>query len=275
MVVRVALPTRPSVEKRKGSLLDAATVVPEFAGVDGIEAFWQSYNSLKFQSRANFCAVSNKDFDQTADWTGGFRFAVYGGVSCKAIGLDQNDMRSEVERVFSLGESTGIERALMEFRFVADAELAPDATPLDRWDAPTDITPAGGAVSPKVGIAMLEGWMGDNYVPVPTLHVPLTIASLILGVDGAVFTGNQMSTKFGSKIAAGVGYDFPNTSPTGVAAPAGEKWLYASGEVVIGKSDLMVKQSLATDNNDVLALGERGYIAAVDGPTVAVRVKVE
>lgn len=275
MVTRVALPTRPSVEARKGTLLDAATVVPEFAGVDGIEAFWNSYNSLKFQESAEFCGPNVKDFDQSATWTGGWRFAVYGGVTCKAIGLNQDDMRNEVARVFAMGESTAVERALMSTRFVADAEVGPDTNPLDRWDAPVDITPTGGAVSPKAGIALLEGWMGDNYVPVATLHVPLTIASLILGVDGAVFTGSMLRTKFGSKIAAGAGYDFPNTGPTGAAAAAGEKWIYASGEVVIGRGEAMVKQSMETSNNDVFVMGERGYIAAVDGPTVAVRVKVE
>lgn len=270
MRVEVSLPTRPAVEKRKGSLLDAASVVPQFAGIDGIEAFWDSYNSLKFQEVAEFCAPNVKDLDQVALWTGGFRFAVYGGVTCKAIGLDMADQLAEVTRVFEMGESTGVERALMSTRFVADPEVA-----LDRWDAPTDITPAGGAVSPAVGVALLEGWMGDNYVPIPTLHVPLTIASLLLATDGAEFEGTMLRTDLGAKIAAGVGYDFPNSGPTGVAAAAGEKWLYGSGEVVIGRGEVAPRQSPPNLTNDVYVLAERGYIAAVDGPTVAIRVKVE
>lgn len=264
---------QPTVTKRRGSLLDTVDVSGTgFQGQDGRD-LWDSYNCMKFLSAAAFCAPNSKNFDQTAGWIDGFRFAVYGGVTCRAIGLDQDRMLTEVERAFTMGESTAVEEALMKERFRQSAVFEGGLAG-DRWAAPTDITPVAGAVKPAVGISMLEGHAARNYVGAPTLHVPITIASLILGVDGAVFEGDVLQTKFGSKVVAGAGYDYPNLGPTGAAAAVGEKWLYATGAVAVAHSEPIIRQVMAHTTNDVFVLAERGYIAAVDCYAAAIRVQV-
>jgi len=265
---------RPATTKRRGTLLDASTVVDGIQWIDGVEPLWLSYGQMKFETRVDFCAPSSKDLDQQAVWTSGFRFAVYGGLTCKAIGLDQTEMLDEAKAAFESNETVAVERAMMDTRFVADTEEY-GGDPLDRWDAPVDITPTAGAVSIKAGIALLESWIANNYSGMGTLHIPLTAASLILGVDGAVFDGNVLRTKLGSKIAAGAGYDYPNTGPDGDDADDGEAWLYVSGEVLVRKGEFVPKQAMDQSTNDVYVLGERGYIVAVDGPVAAIRVKVE
>lgn len=268
MVTTATYPVAPAVTPLEGTLLDAANVSDDFAWLDGSGLF-ESYNCMRFEASAEFCAPNTKTFDQGSVWQDGFRFAAYGGVVCKAIGLDQANMEREVQRVFTAGESTAVERALMETRFRDDTD------PANRWDAPIDLTPTGGAVKPAVGLSLLEGYAASVYVGAPTLHVPRTIASLLIGVDGISLGNRQLRTKLGSKIAAGAGYDFPNLGPTGVEAAAGEKWLYATGEVVVGRGPAIVRQVMAHDTNDVFVLAERGYIAAVDCFTAAVRVRVE
>lgn len=252
----------PPVEALKGTLLDAATVG------DGIEwlsedSVFESYNCMKFESAADFCTPTDKDFDQEAGWEDGFKFAVYGGVKCRAIGLDRENMLRQVEEVFNRGESTAVERGLMSTRFVAAAT---------RWAAPTDVTPAGGAVKPEVGLGILEGYAGSVYVGTPTLHVPRSIGSLLLTRNSAELVGNDFRTLLGSKIAAGAGYDFPNNGPSGAAAPAGEKWLYATGGVAVRRGSAIVRQVMAHNDNEVYVLAERGYVAAVDCFAAAVRV---
>lgn len=259
----------PAVTELQGTLLDAADVS------DGIEwldenGLFASYNCMSFEAAAEFCAPNNKTFDQAAAWQDGFRFAAYGGVSCSAIGLDQADMLSAVEDVFRRGESTAVERALMNTRFQADPFVAPATE--GRWLAPVDLTPVGGAVSPQVGVAILEGYASSVYVGAPTLHLPRTVASLLLGTQGAVLEEGEFTTKLGSKIAAGAGYDYPNLGPDGTGAPAGEKWLYATGEVVVRRGPAIVRQVMAHTDNEVYVLAERGYVAAVDCFTAAVRV---
>jgi len=265
-IKRAQYPTLPAVEKHTGTLLDTATVTDGITWLDGADLF-QSFNCMKFTGEAIHCAPSAKEFDEAGGWVNGFQFAAYGGVQCKAIGLDQAEFEAEVERVFSLGESTAVERALMSVRFLANED--------DLWEAPVDITPDSGAVKPGVGVALLEGFAANEYVGQPTLHMPRTIASLLLGVDGVEAKDGVLRTKLGAKIAAGTGYDFPNLSPTGVEATAGEKWLYATGSVWIGRGPLEVRQAMAHTDNDVFVLAERPYIAAVDCFAAAIRVTVE
>lgn len=264
-------PLTPTTTPLVGTLLDTATVTDQFTWLDG-RGLFDSYNCMAFDSAAEFCAPSPKTFDNSINWVSGKRFAVYGGVQCKAIGLDRARMLSEVERVFNTGESTAVEAGIMEHLFRVATDLDGDGNPL--WAAPTDITPAGGAVSPKVGLALLEGFAGRNYVGRPTLHLPLTVAS-ILAVDTVKIDDGKITTKMGSKVVAGAGYDLPNTGPTGAAAAAGERWLYATGEVWIGRAKVEIRDAMATSDNDVFVLAERGYIAAVDCFAAAIRVKVE
>lgn len=269
-MTRVEMIGRPTLIKRKGTLLDTATEVPQFTWSDGV-ALYDSYNCLKFGARAEFCAPTTKDLDQQAGWIDGFRFAAYGGVTCKAIGLDQDEMKAEVERVFTINETQAVERALMGIRF-QESDGTGDFP--GQWDAPVDITPGSGAVAPAKGIALLEEYGGAMYAGAPTLHVPVSVASLILGVNGAEFEGEVLRTKFGSKMAAGVGYSVPSTGPDGTNAPAGERWLYVTGEVQYARSDKITVVSMETTTNDVVALAERGYIVSVDCFAAAIRVTI-
>jgi hypothetical protein len=266
MTVQVArYPVAPAVDGLKGTLLDAANVGTEWEWLNGDDLF-ESYNCLTFGAAANFCAPNSKTFPQAPNWVDGAQFAAYGGLSCRALGIDLDRARSEVERVFGEGEARAVERGLMEKRFRAD--------PGARWGAPTDLTPAGGAVSPAVGIALLESYAATNYVGVPTLHMPRAIASLRGQVSALEWDGPVLRTFLGSKVAAGGGYDLVNYGPAGAAAPAGEKWVYGTGEVVVARSAVEVREAIDQENNDVYVLAERGYIVAVDCFAAAVRVTV-
>lgn len=274
-MVTATYPVAPTAVTRKGTLLDAATVTDDFAWLDGNDLF-ESYNCMRFQSEALFCAPNTKDFDQNGiSWQNGIRFAAYGGLHCKAVGLDQAHMLSEVRRVFETGESTAVERALMAQRFTAGPDLDPGAGTSLAWEAPTDITPASGAVKPAVGVALLEGFAADNYVGAPTLHVPVTISSLVMLPLGLEYDGNGLRTKLGSKVAAGVGYDYPNLGQDGNPAAVGERWLYATGEVLVGRGPAEVRQQIDYSDNEVYVLAERPYIAVVDCFAAAVRVSVD
>lgn len=203
---------------------------------------------------------------ETGSWQDGFRFAVYGGVVCKSFDSVDSD---RVRQAFLNRESYGVEKALLATRFVDSAS--------SNWDAPVDLTPAGGAVAPTVGVALLEGHAAaaGDYSGPPTLHVPRTIGSLLASRTTFVWDGNVLRTHLGSKVAAGGGYDDPNASPTGAAPAAGEKWIYASGEVVLKRGEVFVGSELNTETNETVTLVERTYMAAVDCYTSAVRVKVE
>lgn len=197
----------------------------------------------------------------------GFRFNAYAGVLCKSIGFDWAEARENALRVFLAKESVAVEQSLMAQRFIASA---------GNWDAPTDITPASGAVKPAVGLALLEQAAGVAYAGAPTIHVPRHIGALMLDASGTKMDGNTFRSPQGSKVASGAGYGIANTSPAGVAAPAGEQWIYATGEVTLARGEVVAPDpQFNRDNNEVSVLVERPYIAVVDCFAAAVRVKVE
>lgn len=211
----------------------------------------------------NTAVVSvSKSFNASA-YQDGVQFAAYAGHVCKGIGYNQDSI-DEVTRVFELNESVAVERALMQQRFIAGS-----------WGAaPTDLTPAGGAVKPEIGLAILEGHASWNYAGVPTIHVPRSIGAIILGRTAVDVQGNVFVSKQGSKLASGGGYEQPNQGPSGAAPAAGEKWMYASGEVAVVRGPLEPKMEMNRDTNELFSLVERFYIMAVDCYTAAVRVTV-
>lgn len=274
----VEYPPRPVPEPIVGSLLDGvATVVDSnnFAWFGTGEGLFNSYDSLTFGHSPVFPCTTQptKDFDQTATWVSGFRFGAYGGTTCKSVGYDMAEAEAQVRKAFESGESIAVEAAFMATRFeVAAGEDV--VSGVKKWDDPVDITPGSGAVKPKVGLALLEAWMGPRYTGLPTLHVPTVVLSLVMGPDGVVVRDKMLRTQLGSKVVNGVGYDEPNTGPDGSDAPAGEKWLYATGEVLVIRSPDIVRQAMDRSTNDVFTLAERAYIGSAAGPTAAVRVQV-
>jgi hypothetical protein len=206
-----------------------------------------------------------KNFEKSS-WQDGFRFSVYGGITCKGPGFDMAEAETKTKTAFLAMESVGVERALMTTRFVAGAG----------WSAPTDVTPAGGAVTPAVGLALLEGDAACKYAGSPIIHAPRQVASLLTGTLGTISIGpaGKLVTGLGTRVAAGGGYGCPNQGPTGSAPTAGEFWMFASGEVVVARSDVFTASDLDRSTNDVYVLVERTYVAVVDCYTAAVRVKV-
>lgn len=270
-------PARPATEPIKGTLLSVAdtpdTGIKWLASADHMtEEMWNSFNCMKFQHVPTRCAQSAKTFDQPMPWQSGFYFAVYGGAHCKSIGLDQAEMKSEIARVFETGESIGIEQAFMAQRFALGPDRDPGAGVDSAWLAPVDVN-AAGAVKPVLGVAKLESYAASTYAGVPTIHIPRSIATLMWGLGALQWDGDILRTKLGSKVAAGPGYDYPNTGPDGSPAATGEKWIYATGEVQILKGPPIIKQILSTSDNEVFVLAERAYIGVVDCFTAAVRVQ--
>lgn len=245
---------------------------------------WPSYGEVDTRVPTQLCPddLVEKDFE-TVPWVNSFSFAVYGGVKCKLVGLTRAEQQAELAKVFALRESAGVEMALMGTGFVAnneDAGSGSDAENVCGWEAATDLTPGGGAVSAKVALAILEGWMGDAYAGLPTIHAPRTVASFLASDSAITLVGNQMYTYLGSRFINGAGYD-PSTGPSGSTPAAGEYWMYASGDVVIEAGELVSLDSVvlpgdgsSEDSNTALSLVERMFRVAVDGPRAAVRVEI-
>jgi hypothetical protein len=194
-------------------------------------------------------------------WMDGVRFAVYGGAKCKPVGSELGHSLSEVERAFLANESVGVERALMTQRLVGGGT----------FPATTDLTPGATSLTPAEGLALLENYAAGMYAGVPTIHVSRGVGSLLFTQQAIERNGAQFFTKQGSKVASGGGYGNTNLGPGGTPAAAGTSWMYATGEVVIARGDMISAASLDQATNEPVVLAERAYVAAVDCFVAAVK----
>lgn len=266
-IIRGSEITRPDTTPLGSSVLDHATVVENASfGLRNNDGLWPSYNCLDTFVPTPICpdplAVKTFGF---AEWMPGMEFAIYGGVQCKAVGLDVADQKAEVARVFDANSGKGIEQVLLFNRFVASDSDAPV-----QWDAPVDLTPTS-SVGVSAAIGILEGYAAATYAGVPTLHLPRTVVTIAFGLGLLREEGGKFYTKSGSKVAAGGGYD-----STGV--PTGSYDLYATGEVYIERSEEINVQThvlpgdgsgLGSDenglsDNTVVSLAERMFRVGVD-----------
>lgn len=194
----------------------------------------------------------------TPTYQDGIRFGVYAGANCKGIGNTLEHEQAEISRVFLANESVGVEKAMIGLAL----------------QGAVDLTPAGGAVTPQQGMALLEGHASWNYAGVPTLHAPRGVGSLLSQNNQIQRDGQRFLTAQGSKFASGGGYQVANVSPTNTVPTAGELWMYVSGEVVVARGELIAQTQMNRDTNEIFALVERLYVAAYDCYKSAVRVKV-
>lgn len=282
--------TRPEPAPLTSSLLDHVRDQGNVQVINGAFGYvnnaglYPSYNCLDLITPTAECpdpliteTGDVKEFD-SAEWQPGFRFAVYGGVQCRAVGLDPDDQNAEVKRVFEQSMGKGIERAMVGRRFVAQPLGGPDVTPYyGVWDAPEDVTP-GTAVSLPVALALLEGNAAASYNGLPTIHMPRAAAT-ILEMQGLIVWNSDKTlafTKNGSRVAIGGGYDDPEMLETGL-------WdMYATGDVSIQMADVIsvkdwpVLPGMLTDasagsdeptsliENGIVSLAERQFRIGVD-----------
>lgn len=110
----------------------------------------------------------------------------------------------------------------------------------------TNITPGGGPVAAKTGLAMLEEALGSEGCGLNgVIHGTRgAISSLIVFMERGGEDGDTLYTPLGNMVIAGSGY--PGTSPTGVAPAAGQSWLYATGPVSVRLGEIVI----IPDNDD-------------------------
>lgn len=266
-----AYPVAPAAEPLDGTLLSIVT--PQTGGsnlADSVGLF-QSFNCLDTGHVAGVTCgpvASSKFTDSEGpEWIDGYTFAAYGTVVCKLV--DPDVLKDGIDKAYTAAESRIIEAALMEESF---------------QDA-TDLTPGSGAVSPIMGVGLLESHMSRSYAGKGIIHVPRLAGSLLAQQGVLSMDDNgKLSTNLGTPAAAGGGYDLPNLGPDGDEAAAGSKWLYATGQILILRNRLTTEEvfniygvtgtTAGLSPNDTVALAEGVYIVAVDCYKAAVRVTV-
>lgn len=240
----------PTAERRKGGLLAVADVR------DSPNGKWQY--GLDWQP--SHCGTAHLTSIDCVDGPGGAKafdgspvvlskaFAVYKGIACDLFDIDRyNRMAREG---LEYGEAEAVER------YVA----------LNVLDGGTDLTPTPGTAVPlHIGLGMLEEWTAENYGGVPLIHADRLTTTDLIHNDLLIRDPVNMRTNQGSLLANGA-YRVVNN--------AGERWLWATGQIVMFRGQVDNHEAQDREHNRHYALAERPWAIGIECFLVKVLVSV-
>lgn len=204
----------------------------------------------------------DKAADDGVPLVSGDPFTIYDGYLCRLPGRpSEQEIRDRTVQALVLGEQRAVEEAFWTGDLGNNPHLAdPSAVVLNAVPAPA----AADALNIVAAVAALEGYLGEHYSGTGVLHAPRGVATL-LSRDGVITRDRSvLRTVLGTGLAAGGGYA-SNTGPDGSEAPDGTAWIYATGAVVIRRSDVIINPdtlaaALNRQTNEVHILAERQYV---------------
>lgn len=252
-LVRSVGPFTPPSRAARGSILDIAEVTSGLSAGLGLEGLIESFNCIGVDVDAINCAGFKgltKRFDPPS-FSNGVMFNIQNGIRCKGFGFDRNDPRikAAVDAMESEGASIGLHDAILVNG--------------------TDLTPAGGSVTPAQALGVLEGAGYAGYAGQPVIHVGPALASQWAAMQAISWTGSRLETHLGTPVAASVG----NETKTAGKLDA-DQWAFVTGHVVLLRSEAVLASDIDRATNEQTVLYERLYVAAVDCLVAKVKVKV-
>lgn len=201
-------------------------------------------------------------------------FVVVGSFDCSPVGRPAGEAFEIARRRLLVWEGRQVERTLWT-GVSANGDVSPSfafGNP-DCGIVPEDLNP-GGAVDPVTAISLLESALGDEIACGGIIHVPYALMPYLKANKQVEVEGDDIYSPSGYRIVAGHGY--PGTGPANVAAAAGEVWIFATGPMLIARSNvIMVPDSVAEgvnrNINNMTVRAERFYSVGYSCSLLAVR----
>lgn len=191
---------------------------------------------------------------------------IYAGTQCNPVGRSYQEAVDTSREALRMGEQRALEQWLMS------EVLCPLATA-------NDLTPAAGALNIAQGVAVLEGWLGENYGGTGVLHVPAGAAALLGCCNLVHLERRSARTLLGNCVIMGSGYGINVGPPDCLPAEAGEAWLYVTGPIRVRREGVYNvpdedSQSVRITTNDRLVLAERTFVVEL-ACCMAAAVRIE
>lgn len=204
----------------------------------------------------------------------GTPFTVYAAFDGSLVGRDWPDVERRARAALALGEQRAVEQG---YYFGAEGNRPRLAEPsASAGGLVATVLNGGAAVDLVRGVGMLEETLADGYAGEGVIHTPRFVVPHLFDREQLMHEGARLVTHLGTRVAAGAGYG--NTSPAGVAAGAGQAWLYATGAVGIWRGEPFLNptpfetQAFDPGDNSTALIVERTYTVAHEALTAAVLV---
>jgi hypothetical protein len=191
-------------------------------------------------------------------------FIVYASYDCPPIGHKAEDAFSIAQKRLSAREEREVERTfwtgIAEDEFNVNPSLAFGNS--ECGSTPIDLTGDSGPVGVVASMAVLESALGDCAPGTGVIHANFGLASFLAQSYLINQQGDAWYTVTGQRLAIGAGY--PGTGPNNIPATAGTTWLFATGPMVIYRSEIFLtperfKEAMDVKINSVQVYAERVY----------------
>jgi hypothetical protein len=206
-------------------------------------------------------------------------FVVVGSYHCSPVGRPAGEAFDIARQRLLTWESYRVENVLWT-GITQDGEgVNPSfATGNGTCEIEAEDLSSAGAVDPVSAIALLEAELGNRISCGGTIHVPYGLMAYLFKHNLVVQEGNELYSPTGAKIIAGHGY--PGSGPDNAAAAAGTTWVFATGPMIISRSNVMmvpdnVNESVDRLINNVTVRAERMYSIGFSCALLGVRVALE
>lgn len=253
---------------RYGLLSIAEPITPEDGHWEG-GITWDDDLCSEVHSTIEFCPIpvtgfapkiTDRDFQSCcAD-----PFLIYGTYDCPPVGKTAREAFNIAEKRLSNREEREVERVFWTGITEDGQEINPSlqAGNTECGSAPINLTPQGGPVGVVQSMAVLESALGDCAPGTGVIHANYGLASFLASSMLIYQHDEAWFTVTGQRLAIGAGY--PGTGPNNVPATAGTTWVYATGPVVVYRSEIFLtperfREAFDAKLNSVQVYAERVY----------------
>lgn len=203
-------------------------------------------------------------------------FVVVGSYDCGPVGRPAGEAFEVARQRLLTWESYRVENVLWT-GITQDGEGVSPSFAFGNEDCEIvaeDLSPAG-AIDPVSAVALLEAALGEQVSCGGTLHIPYGLMAYLAANHLLIKDGDELYSPTGFKIVAGHGY--PGSGPDNTAADAGETWIFATGPMIIARSNVMmvpdtIGESVDRLINNVTVRAERMYSIGFSCALLGVRV---
>jgi hypothetical protein len=253
---------------RYGLLTVAEPMTPEDGHWEG-GVTWDDNLCSDIHSTVGFCPIpvtgsvpkiADRDFQSCCAEP----FIVYGSYDCPPVGNTAGEAFTIAEKRLIIREGREVERVFWTGITEGGDEVNPSlAFGNDTCgDGPIDLTPTGGPVGPVASLAILESALGVCAPGAGVIHANYGLASFLAANYLIYSCGDAWFTVTGQRLAIGAGY--PGTGPGNIPATSGATWVFATGPIVIMRSEIFLTPERFLDAfnhtlNNVSVYAERVY----------------
>lgn len=191
-------------------------------------------------------------------------FIIYASYDCPPIGKLAGDAFTTAEKRLSVREEREVERTFWTGIAEDGNQINPSLAfgNSECGSVPIDLTGSGGPVGVVASMGVLESALGECAPGTGVIHANFGLASFLASSFLINQKDDQWYTVTGQRLAIGSGY--PGTGPNNSASDPGTTWLFATGPIVIYRSEVFLtperfKEAMDAKLNSVQVYAQRTY----------------